>query len=180
MIYQGDDLSWRLECSNIGRIRNAINKHIYIPHKCGIGYYQICTSINGTRRNIKIHKAVAETFIENPNKFPCINHIDGNKENNNMNNLEWCTHKQNYEHAIKLGLINKDIKNLQKYNLPDTKGEKNGLSKLKNEDIIYIRKHYIPKQKGEKCNRQQLADMFNVSPQLIYKIYKREIWKHIQ
>ena len=178
VIYQGIDYSWRFECSNLGRIRNAINRHIYIPHKCGIGYYQICTSINGKRKNIKVHKAIAETFIDNPNNLPVINHIDGNKENNCVENLEWCTYQENSFHAWDLGLMSNCKSNVENLS-HDFYGEQNGMSKLTDNDIRYIRSHYVAKGKGKKCNRQELARKFNVTPTLIYKIYKKEIWKHI-
>jgi hypothetical protein len=58
------------------------------------------------RRPFKIfvHRLVALLYIENPNNYPVINHIDGNKQNNHTNNLEWCTVKHNTLHAQKLGL----------------------------------------------------------------------------
>ena len=181
VIYQGEDFGWRFECSNLGKIRNALTKKIYTPHKGGIGYYQICTTVNGERKNIKIHKAVAETFLSNNTNKKCINHIDGNKENNNVDNLEWCTHKENTLHAIEIGLM-KNNYNFNNYiNIRDKtfRGEDNGFSKLTEENVKYIREHYVKKQKGKKCNRDELANLFNVSPQLIFKVFKREICKHV-
>lgn len=59
---------------------------------------------------LHVHRLVAEAYIPNPNNLPCVNHIDGNKENNTISNLEWCTCKQNMQHAVRIGLFKKDIK----------------------------------------------------------------------
>lgn len=58
----------------------------------------------GQRKDYKIHRLVAEYFIDNPNNCRVVNHIDGNKQNNNVNNLEWCTHTENNLHAYRTGL----------------------------------------------------------------------------
>lgn len=50
-----------------------------------------------------MHRLVAETFIPNPKNYPCVNHIDCNRTNNNINNLEWCTYKENTQWALKNG-----------------------------------------------------------------------------
>lgn len=73
------------------------------------GYIRVQIS-NGT---IKIHREVAKAFIPNPLNLEEVNHIDGNKSNNNVDNLEWCTHKQNINHAINNGLYGKRPKMLR-------------------------------------------------------------------
>ena len=68
------------------------------------GYPQIVLKILGKCYCKRVHRLVAEVFIPNPNNYPQINHIDGNKLNNKVSNLEWCTAKQNIIHAFKEGL----------------------------------------------------------------------------
>lgn len=57
-----------------------------------------------SKKKMKIHRLVAKAFIPNPNNFAMVNHKDGNKKNNKVNNLEWCSCKQNNQHAWKTGL----------------------------------------------------------------------------
>jgi hypothetical protein len=62
------------------------------------GYVKVVLS---NRKQKYIHRLVAETFIDNPLNLPFVNHIDENTQNNNVNNLEWVTHKQNIQHSCK-------------------------------------------------------------------------------
>jgi hypothetical protein len=71
----------------------------------GDGYRQATiTGKDGIKKTKYVHRMVAETFIPNPDNKPCINHKDGNKNNNHVENLEWVTVAENNEHAIKTGL----------------------------------------------------------------------------
>lgn len=75
------------------------------------GYkYITMKDIYGKRRHPKIHRLVALAFLSNPDNKPQINHIDGNKENNSVKNLEWATNGENQKHAFKLGLNKPHIK----------------------------------------------------------------------
>lgn len=56
------------------------------------------------RKNRNFHRVIAETFIPNLNNLPCVNHKDGNKQNNRVDNLEWCTHSENTLHSFRTGL----------------------------------------------------------------------------
>ncbi len=67
------------------------------------GYYTVMLS--PCRVPVKVHRLVASAFIPNPNNLPCVNHIDGDKLNNSVDNLEWCTSSHNSKHAVGLGLV---------------------------------------------------------------------------
>lgn len=68
------------------------------------GYLFVTLSKNGEAKNYYVHRLVAETFIANPNNKPQVNHLDGNKKNNNLYNLEWSTPAENTKHAYNSGL----------------------------------------------------------------------------
>lgn len=112
-----DFLKGRYQVSNKGRIRRFAHKRLFkgtesfvIGGLCRIsldkkGYPTLGYRLeNGKCRSKKVHRLVAEAFIPNPENKPQINHIDGNKQNNNVENLEWCANSENQLHAYKLGL----------------------------------------------------------------------------
>jgi hypothetical protein len=67
------------------------------------GYMVITTGTTGHRRLASVHRMVAEAFIPNPNNLPEVNHIDCNRSNNCVDNLEWCTHFDNINYSIQMG-----------------------------------------------------------------------------
>lgn len=155
--------------SNKGRlksIRKKSRKHVkdFITKGCHDtkGYFSLCLRDHGLCVRIRAHVLVGEAFLIKPKTESrlCINHIDGNKLNNNVENLEWVTYKQNSEHAIKTGLM-------------DTKGEKNKKSILKESDILEIRKLYHTN------SRKKIAKMYNVNDRYISSIVTGDTWKHL-
>ena len=68
-------------------------------------YRAVRMTVDGRSKLCYVHRLVAEAFIQNPNGYPDINHIDGDPSNNRVDNLEWCTPKQNLEHAYRTGLV---------------------------------------------------------------------------
>lgn len=85
--------------SNYGRVRNNKTGYILKPLEVGFGYVvvELCNK-NGPKSK-KIHRLVAEAFLPNPDKKPQVNHIDGNKKNNRLDNLEWVTASENMKHS---------------------------------------------------------------------------------
>lgn len=120
LIYQGKDLGDYYLISDTGEIKNVKTGLIRKKNINHEGYYFVSISL-GSRQDkptIKNHKAVAESFIINPNNYPVVNHKDGNKLNNNVENLEWCTYSENSKHAFEFGLTkitwNRKINQLDK------------------------------------------------------------------
>ena len=100
------------QASNLGRIRSVGHYIKSNFHNCKLVkrkgrilkqykgvYYSITINDKGKTRKKLVHRLVAEAFIPNLLNKPCINHKDGNKLNNNVNNLEWCTIQENTKHA---------------------------------------------------------------------------------
>ena len=81
--------------SNKGRVYTINNKKLLKPQNASNGYLYV--TIN--RHSVPIHRLVATCFLDNKANLPCINHKDGNKHNNSVDNLEWCTFSENLIHA---------------------------------------------------------------------------------
>lgn len=96
----------KYEISKCGEIRNVKTKKILSQYMSS-DYYSILLSDNNKKRHtFRVHRLVALTYLKNPNKYKLVNHKDGIKTNNNVNNLEWCNHSQNVLHAMNTRLNN--------------------------------------------------------------------------
>jgi hypothetical protein len=93
-------------CGEYNGVRK-LPERLLIPQLQKKGYWAVnLRGHDGINKLIKIHRIVAKSFIENPQKKPQVNHINGNKSDNKIENLEWCTNQENIIHAYKNGLIN--------------------------------------------------------------------------
>ena len=153
------------QASNLGRIK-GLKREIINPLKgvseleervlaCCIdktGYPTYVLSINKKKKTFKEHRLVALAFIPNIENKPCVNHINGIKTDNRVENLEWCTYKENTQHAFKTGLMK------------NKKGYESKCSILNKDQVSEIRR-----LKG--CITQtKIAEIFNVSGSTISDI----------
>lgn len=169
LIYQGVNYGERFKISNTGKIKNKKTDNILKLNVGKTGYYQVNVSLGNrkSKKLFKLHKALAETFIPNPDSLPFVNHIDGNKLNNSLDNLEWCTHRYNVIHAFEHNLI--DVSKFRGYN--------NAYAKFSEEDVRYIRNNYIPRDK--EFGARALARKFNVGYSTVWHIIHNRSYKNV-
>jgi len=147
------------EVSNLGRVRSISGKiRILNGNLSSMCYIKVHFSKLKVKKFHLLHRLIAIAFIENPENKPCINHVNGVKTDNRVENLEWCTMKENIIHAYKTGLINK-------------KGEKSGRATITNEDAIAV---YNSKEKTA-----VLSKRYGLQPQQVNKIRSGHSWSDI-
>lgn len=160
----------RYQASNTGKIRsiNYKNSGKIKELKPAIDSQYLKTMIlndENKYKTIRVHKIICLTFLGEYNLE--VNHIDGNKLNNNLNNLEYCTHSENLIHAFKTGLAT------------PLKGMKNTSAKLNDDQIKEIRDY--AKVHGKLKNRKELSLKYKVTEAHLKDIVsgRRGIWSHI-
>lgn len=167
------------QISNLGRIR-SVTRLVLNPrprklsgrilktrlwgHNIKTQYHLISLSKslgNGKfhRKGFLIHRLVLYAFTPNPKKLPLANHKDGDKFNNHVDNLEWCTHKENIQHAARLGLMG---------------GVKCHNAKINSDQAKEIK--ILLSQSNRQCD---IARKFNVHPRIIYYISAGISWKNV-
>lgn len=151
--------------SSLGRVLSLKydKKRILLPGTEGGGYRNVVLCKYGTRATFLVHRLVAIAFIANNKNLPQVNHKDGNKSNNAIDNLEWVTALQNTQHAIAIG-IHAPI------------GESHGMAKLSEKDVRAIRVKYATK----KYTQQKLSVMYGVKVPAISAAIRRRNWKHVE
>ena len=150
------------EVSITGEIRNKTTKRVKKQYIGSTGYYMVTFSLKGKSKPQRVHRIIAQAFIENIEKKPHINHIDGNKLNNDVSNLEWVNHKENMIHAVDSGLI-------------DNLGSKNGMAKLNEKQVKEIKVLLL---KG--LSQYKIAKLYNVSRSTILMIKLEKRWKQVK
>lgn len=162
----------KYQISNEGRVWSKKHQIYLKPRINKSGYYQVCMMcINGKIKTEVIHRLVAINFIPNPDNLPQVNHKDGNKLNNNIDNLEWCTAKENTKHAYDNNLggfkdrANKQIDELHKSSPHD----------------VIVDVYYDGEYKGRFSTKSKAAEYAKVSVKTVYnrlhnRFTKRSGW----
>ena len=82
-----------------GQVWSYYSKRFIKPHIRSNGYLQVLLSKGGIKKSYKVHRLVAQAYLPNPDNLPEVNHIDEDKTNNCVNNLEWCSHEYNLNYG---------------------------------------------------------------------------------
>ena len=90
------------EVSNLGRVRNIESGRVLKPQLHKNGYLRHGLYENNKQKFLLLHRIIATAFIDNPEEKPQVNHIDENKTNNDLSNLEWCTARENAIHGTRI------------------------------------------------------------------------------
>lgn len=154
--------------SRSGKVYSKRSKKILKQNRHKSGYMTIATRVGGKLGKaycFKVHRLVAETYLSNEENKPQVNHIDGVKDNNNLNNLEWATAEENVRHAYEVGLVS--------YN----KGEDCPQSVLTEEDVKFIRDNYKPYCKA--FGARALGRKFSIGHTSILKVINRLTWDSV-
>lgn len=144
-------LDYNLEANEKGQVRNAKTKKLRKPTIMQNGYKVVGLRFNKQPKVLYVHRIVAELFLENPNDYKCVNHIDNNKLNNSIDNLEWCTYKHNTQMAFHKQNA------FKKYTCKCCGKELFAMNSRK-EDICHICKYQIEKTQRSESKKQRILN----------------------
>lgn len=161
----------RLQINKSGQVYSLLSNKILKPHQMPNGYIAFCIMFQKPKRHTKteyLHRLLAETFIPNPENKATVNHIDGDKSNNNLNNLEWATQSENNIHALENKLRTPNTQGFTDYN--------NSKRVLTDEEIIYIKQHrYMTvNELSKKLNNKHKHAISDCKSGRSYKNYETE------
>lgn len=152
----------RYTISNLGIVRSLITNKVLNPGITKFGYARInLRDENNKSKSFFVHRLVAMNFLQNPNNYPEVNHIDCNRLNNRTDNLEWVSKKQNIKHSFL-------------YGKKSNKGRKNPNAKLIEEDIVAIR----ALNKTGRFSNNQISKLFNISSSSVDNIINNTTWSN--
>lgn len=155
-------------------VAQHVKRKILKPIKNEFGYLRVNLYKEDFKMKCtRVHRLVAMSFIPNPENKKTVNHNDGYKQNNRIENLEWATCSENCIHAYATGLSKGHNPNKN----GKSQGEKNSSSKITESDVRYIRKNAM--QNGGKLKLTDLMLKFGISNSQIYKIASNESWTHV-
>lgn len=147
---------------SVGKKGDTILKFGKRKHKKML-YYFVVLCVNKIKRYVSVHRLVAQHYVDNPNNYDVVNHLDSNTLNNDADNLEWTTTQGNVIHSFSHG------------NRVAMRGERHGGSKLKENDIIEIKK--MLNTGG--LTHKEIAEMYGVGRTVVTRISSGTRWKHI-
>ena len=147
-------------------ISGKILKQFYRGSRPDNKYLVIQLWENNKQKTVSVHRLVAQAFIPNPNNLPCVNHIDGDKTNNCVENLKWCTYSENNYHAFHTGLKK----------IPS--GTQNKNSKLTYDEVVEIKKSLILGH--PEFGTRPLAKKYGVDHKVIMDIYHNRKYQEVK
>lgn len=163
------------EVSNLGRVRSLdrftrnrwgtlrpVAGAMKVPQVKREGYCYLNLYSERKARPMYVHRLVALAFLPNPDDLPQVNHKDGDKANNAVTNLEWCSKSDNCQHAIDEGLYEQ------------ARGESSGSAKVTESDVIEMRRLW-----ASGMLQKDIAARFGIGRKAVTKIVNRQRWKHV-